>query len=48
MNGLKFLVLGDNKCYRYISCVMFFLVSYFELFVIQKFGELDLLKTTKQ
>ena len=44
MNGLKFPVLDDNKCYRYISCVMFFSVRYFKLFVIIQFGELYYLK----
>ena len=47
MNGLKFLVLGKNKCYRYISCVTFSSVRNFESFFIYQFDELDLLKTTK-
>ena len=48
INGLEFLVLDENKCYRYISCVTFFSTRHYELFLIYKLGELDLFKTTKQ
>ena len=45
---LIFPVLDDNKCYRYILCVKFLSVCYFELFVILQISEFDLHKTTKQ
>ena len=48
MNGLKCTLIEKEKCYRYISCITFLPVRYFELFVIHQFGELDLLKPTKE
>ena len=44
----NFLVIDENKCYRYISCVMFLSVRYSELFVIRQFCGFDILKSTKQ
>ena len=44
---MKFPVLDENKYYRYFSCVMFLSVLNFKIFFIRQFGDLDLLKTTK-
>ena len=40
-----FLVLDKNKYSRYISCVTFFLVCHFRLFVIRQFCDFDQLKS---
>ena len=47
-NSLKSPVLHDNTFYPYISCVTFLSVHQTVLSEIHQFGELDLLKTTKQ
>ena len=41
-------VLDKNKCYRFISCVMFVSIGYFERFVLHQFFEFDSLKITNK